>query len=296
MKQSLAGSVCVGLGWLLAAGTLALGSSSAHAAAKAPPRDPGHARPALIAESTGVVAGGAVNLAVHFDIDDPWYLYWKGQNDSGLPVSIEWTLPDGAKVGELQWPAPQRVVLPGDIIDYIYKANLTLIVPVEIPATATGTFTASARIDYLVCDQVCLPGSADLEIALPVKASPSENPPSANAKTFAAARSTMPRPWSQMAGATTTWQGSTLTIKVPGAASLVFMPEEAFARLNDPVTSGESKTDSLALTFAAPTGEAKPHVRGVLEVHRADQTRPDYYLLDLSLANLASPSTTTAKP
>lgn len=296
MKQSLAGSVCAGLGWLVAAGSLAGGPLSAQAAAKAPPRDPGHARPTLIAESTGVVAGGTVNLAVHFDIDDPWYLYWKGQNDSGLPVSIEWTLPEGAKAGELQWPAPHRVVLPGDIIDYIYKAKLTLIVPVEIPATATGTFTASARVDYLVCDQVCLPGSADLEIALPVKASPPDNPPSVNAKTFEAARSMMPKPWSQLAGVTTTWKGSTLTIKVPGASSLVFMPEEAFARLNDPITSGESKTDALVLTFAAPSSETKPHVRGVLEVHRTGQTRPDYYSVDLPLASNSTPATTTAKP
>lgn len=296
MKQSLAGSVCVSLGWLLAAGTLAGGPSSAQAAAKAPPRDPGHARPSLIAESTGVVAGGTVNLAVHFDIDDPWYLYWKGQNDSGLPVSIEWILPEGSKVGELQWPAPQRVVLPGDIIDYIYKAKLTLIVPVDIPATATGTFTASARVDYLVCDQVCLPGSADLEIALPVKASPSENPPSVNAKTFEAARSTMPKPWSQLAGAITTWRGSTLIIKVPSAASLVFMPEEAFARLNDPITSGTAQADAISLTFAPPTSEAKPHVRGVLEVNRPGQIRPDYYLVDLPFPEIASPPTTTAKP
>ena len=55
----------------------------------------------------GVVAGKPVWLGLKIEHQPHWHTYWKNPGDSGLPTTLEWTLPAGVAAGEIQWPTPK---------------------------------------------------------------------------------------------------------------------------------------------------------------------------------------------
>lgn len=239
-----------------------------------------YAKPRLIAEAASVRPGQTVMVAVTFEIAPEWYMYWPGQNDSGVPTTLEWTLPAGVKVGEVRWPAPERKVLDGDLLDYVFHKRLTLAAPITVPTDAKGTVKIECEAEWLVCKDACLPGKARLTLELPV-AETGTSPPSGDAPLVSDARAAWAAPM-PASGEALAYEvkGDTLNIRVPGARVLVFCPHERGARLVDALHSGQRKGEELSLAFEPPAagknapGQQGPgqelRIAGVLLVTRAD--------------------------
>ena len=162
----------------------------------AAPQVSGPATVELISETSQVVEGQVFDLALNFKLEPHWHIYWKNPGASGLPVEIEWELPDGFTVGEIQWPAPERIEL-GGLISYGFEDVVTLIVPVQAPEMLeSGIFLPiKAEASWLICKEVCLPGDASLALEL---TSGKEAIKSKNASLFDAARKRFPEksePW-----------------------------------------------------------------------------------------------------
>lgn len=124
----------------------------------------------LLAEQASVQPGGIINVGVRFKIKKGWHLYWQNPGDSGQPPSITWSLPDDFTVGEIQWPNPQR--LPGSkLADYGYKNEFLLIVPLKAPEKLKPGHMVrlSAKVRWLVCQEICLPGDAQVNLRVPVR-------------------------------------------------------------------------------------------------------------------------------
>jgi hypothetical protein len=85
-----------------------------------------HASVELIADQTAITPGGVFLLGVTFDIEEGWHLYWDGKNDSGFPISVDLSLPEGFTREAIRWPAPVRKVSPGDIIAEIETDKATM--------------------------------------------------------------------------------------------------------------------------------------------------------------------------
>jgi thiol:disulfide interchange protein DsbD len=102
-------------------------------------------------------------------MDPGWHNYWRNAGDSGLPTAIEWDLPDGFHAGEIQWPYPERIVAY-PLVDYGYSDEVALLVEITPPANLAigATEELSARVDWLICERICLPAYADLEVTVPV--------------------------------------------------------------------------------------------------------------------------------
>jgi thiol:disulfide interchange protein DsbD len=132
-------------------------------------------------------------MALHLKMDPHWHTYWKVAGDSGLATSIQWTLPKGFTAGEIVWPYPQRIDVSG-LISYAFENEVALLVPIDPPPDLkTGTrVVLQAAADWLVCEEICIPGSAVLNVALPV--APEAKPNPASARLFAAARERLPVP------------------------------------------------------------------------------------------------------
>jgi thiol:disulfide interchange protein DsbD len=166
------GLVALALAFALA--ILAIGPSPARAQGVAAPR----ARTALVAESRGAAPGATVWVAVVQTLDKGWHTYWRNPGDAGEAATLTWTLPAGWRAGEVAWPAPERLPV-GPIMNYGYEGQVVLPVPVQVPADARVGDQArlEARIDYLVCAEVCVPGQASVALTLPVVAgSPAPDP------------------------------------------------------------------------------------------------------------------------
>src|ERR1700739_1718448 len=76
-----------------------------------------HVEAELVAENTGLTAGGENWLALRLAPEQGWHVYWRHPGESGLDTAINWSLPPGLAAGDLQWPYPHRSQL-GDIANY----------------------------------------------------------------------------------------------------------------------------------------------------------------------------------
>ncbi|MGJ8649118.1 MAG: protein-disulfide reductase DsbD family protein [Opitutaceae bacterium] len=162
---------------------------------RAEPIQAEHATVELIAEQQQVVAGKSFNLALRFELDPHWHLYWKNPGSSGLPLSLEWDLPEGVEAGAIQWPTPERIELEG-YVTYGFEDAVTFVVPIQVDESyAAENITIKAEAFWLICKEACLPGSASLEIKLPLGDKLIE---SADANAFEVARAAQPvsaLPW-----------------------------------------------------------------------------------------------------
>jgi len=125
----------------------------------------------LVASVTSVEAGSEIYLGVHQKIIPHWHTYWKNPGDSGLATTIKWTLPEGSTASDILWPIPSRSGLEG-ITNYGYSDQVTLLSKIKIPASlnAGDKFLAQATVDWLVCNEECIPQQVKLALELPVVA------------------------------------------------------------------------------------------------------------------------------
>ena len=63
----------------------------------------------LVSENKTLVPGTTNTVAIRLEMEDHWHTYWENPGDSGLPTTVDWTLPDGITAGPLQWPVPQWI-------------------------------------------------------------------------------------------------------------------------------------------------------------------------------------------
>ena len=148
----------------------------------------------LVAENQSIAAGHTIHLGLRFQLEKGWHIYWVNPGDSGEPPRAKWQLPAGVSVGEMEWPTPRRLGT-SSIVDFGYEDDVMLIVPLHAgTALATqGLAQIGAVVKVLVCREMCIPGTAQLSLTLPVKSQPPV-PDARTADWFAAARKALPRP------------------------------------------------------------------------------------------------------
>lgn len=124
----------------------------------------------LITEHASVQPGGQTRIGVHFELEEGWHIYAQEPGDAGLPTSITWSGPAGVSFAALEWPKPQEFNDPGDIHTFGYSGAVTLSSLLKLAASASpGTGLAlRAKVKWLACHDICIPGAAELELALPV--------------------------------------------------------------------------------------------------------------------------------
>src|SRR5210317_1921596 len=62
----------------------------------------------LISETFSVVPGETTWLAIRLDPIEHWHTYWKFGGDSGEATrAVDWDMPAGTEIGEIQWPIPE---------------------------------------------------------------------------------------------------------------------------------------------------------------------------------------------
>jgi DsbC/DsbD-like thiol-disulfide interchange protein len=147
----------------------------------------------LIAEKQAITAGHPFNLALHFELEKGWHVYWVNPGDSGEPPRIQWNLPGGIRAGAIEWPAPRRLGTT-TIVDYGYEATVTLIVPMFADASLATQklLQLAADVKVLVCREMCIPGKAQISLTLPVKSQPPRSD-AQSTQLFTDARKALPR-------------------------------------------------------------------------------------------------------
>jgi len=146
----------------------------------------------LLSEQDSIAPGQSVWVALELDIRDGWHTYWRNPGDSGQATQIAWSLPPGLTAGDIQWTTPHRFVV-APLVNYGYAKHAMHLVKL----TASPDLKAAAPLDlkakasWLVCADVCIPESANLDLKLPVTAAGRPKDP-AVAQVFDQARAELP--------------------------------------------------------------------------------------------------------
>jgi len=126
----------------------------------------------LVSADASVQPGRPFTVALHLVHQPHWHTYWLNPG-TGLVTSLTWKLPPGWKAGDIQWPAPSVLTdkdhnVVGNGYDGDLLLPVTLTPPADLPA---GTAVdLSARAQWLMCQDVCMPGNATVSLRLPVAA------------------------------------------------------------------------------------------------------------------------------
>ncbi len=118
----------------------------------------------IITPAAQLSPGASSEAGLYFKLDPGWHVYWQNAGDSGEPPHIQWTLPDGITAGPLQFPAPQRLPL-GPLMDFGYENEVLFPFNLDVASSAKpGPVALHAKVAWLVCREVCIPGKAELEV------------------------------------------------------------------------------------------------------------------------------------
>lgn len=102
-------------------------------------------------------------IGVKLRVADGWHTYWKNPGDSGLPFEAEVDDSSGYVVKEVQFPTPKRFEGDGSI-SYGYDDSVVFLLRVKSPENTIGKIPKfKLKTSWLVCKNICLPGSATLE-------------------------------------------------------------------------------------------------------------------------------------
>lgn len=177
-----------------------------------------HLQAELVSEYTAVQVGDTVLLALHFIPDEHWHTYWVNPGDSGLATSIDWQLPQGVTAGAIQWPTPQFFSIP-PMMNYGFAGPTILLTELKIPADfSSQQVEIFAKVDWLVCEEICIPAAADFQLTLPV-ANAAERSEYA-AELIAKARASQPQPLAMV--------GQFYTAGGSFSAAITGLPDEDF--------------------------------------------------------------------
>ena len=139
-----------------------------------------HTQAKLILSADTAKPGDTIFAGVDLKMDAGWHTYWKNPGDAGSPTKIEWQLPPGISVGEIQWPLPEKIP-PAEVTTYGYENEVVLIVPLKIETDfPTGQIDLKAKVSWLECKESCIPADANVAAKINIGSETKTSPETAN--------------------------------------------------------------------------------------------------------------------
>jgi DsbC/DsbD-like thiol-disulfide interchange protein len=90
--------------------------------------------------------------------------YWRTPGDSGVPPAFDWSGSDNVADVSLAWPAPMRFP-DGNGFSIGYKTSV--IFPLKVtPKAPSRPVRLVLKLDYAVCDQICIPAKGAASLTL----------------------------------------------------------------------------------------------------------------------------------
>lgn len=141
-------------------------SSFAIAADVSPWDDDTQSAARLIAAQALNTSGGRVFRAgVEIKLKEGWKTYWRYPGDSGVPPVLDFSKSQNVKAATVLFPAPSRFADGAGGHSIGYKGDVIL--PVHVVAQdASKPATLRLKLAYAVCEKLCVPAEANLELDL----------------------------------------------------------------------------------------------------------------------------------
>ena len=193
--------------------------------------------------------GTTTTIGIHFKPDEHWHVYWKNPGDSGAAPKFKFAA-EGAELGEVQWPLPKRLPV-AHLTNFGYEGEV--VYPVQVMASGNKV-KLTVNLEWLVCQEECVPGFGELTIERPVTDGPSvwEKDSEALVKKFEASvpRAADPAQW-EIATSPKAMSQYQVTLEVPEGVSReqidIFPVTREYLAPSTPERKDEG--DKIAFTF-----------------------------------------------
>jgi DsbC/DsbD-like thiol-disulfide interchange protein len=112
-----------------------------------------------------LIAGGGY-AGVEIELEDGWKTYWRSPGEAGgVPPSFDWSKSENLESAEVRYPAPKRLVDKGGAT-VGYKGHVIFPVKLRLQGP-TEPVTLRLAVSYGICKDICVPGEAELSLAVP---------------------------------------------------------------------------------------------------------------------------------
>lgn len=183
----------VGAALLMLGGVVGLPAAQA---AESAPVVTSHTRATLVSAVDSVgESETTLRLGLRLQLQPGWHTYWQNPGDAGEAPHVHITV-GGVRTGEgetIDWPVPERVS-EGGLMAYAYQGDVLLPVRVAVHGQGTGGVQVTAKADWLVCADVCVPEKGTFSLTIPTASGPSSGEDSAEVALFRRADAAMPQP------------------------------------------------------------------------------------------------------
>ena len=133
-----------------------------------------------------LIAGGGDLAGFEIALAPGAITYWRDPGDAGLPPTLDFSASDNVASVEPEFPAPKRIKEADGGEAFGYDGDVVFPLAVK-PRDPAKPATLKLNADFAVCEKVCLPAKAHLELKL----TPATGSPHAGA--IDAALATVPR-------------------------------------------------------------------------------------------------------
>ena len=111
----------------------------------------------------------ALRAGIEIKLQPGWKTYWRYPGDSGVPPRFDFAGSENLKTAKVLYPAP-HLLQDDDGSSLGYKDHV--IFPVQVtPKQAGVPVKLHLKLDYAVCEKLCVPAQASAELALGTRAS-----------------------------------------------------------------------------------------------------------------------------
>lgn len=133
---------------------------------------------ALVWGQQEIETGKPVQVVLHLQIQDGWHIYWKNPGRMGLPVEMQWQLPEEWQLAQVDWSRPQFVHTEesgSDPVLFGYEKEAFFLVTFYPPHSWTGREKPELKVQihWLACSETsCWPGVSTADINDPLTEHP----------------------------------------------------------------------------------------------------------------------------
>ena len=116
----------------------------------------------------GAREGDALTGGVEIRLSPGWKTYWRYPGDSGVPPRFDWSGSTNLGAIEILWPAPMRFDDGDGNFSIGYKHDV--VIPFKVtPKDASKPVELRLALDFAVCEKICQPANAALDLSLPAE-------------------------------------------------------------------------------------------------------------------------------
>jgi len=119
----------------------------------------------IISPSTHINNQNELYLGLQYQLKKGWKTYWLSPGEGGFPQDIDWSKSKNIKKIEVLWPTPNEFEILGfKSLGYFDEVVFPLKTTIENIEKETSVVL---DVNYLTCKDICIPGSAHLELLIP---------------------------------------------------------------------------------------------------------------------------------